>query len=67
MNSIHPNETKLAPTMRRPHKDAFKSISPGPNTYPRETNERQSYDTMLKNMTPGQKAPAYTIRERYSK
>lgn len=62
MNSIHPNETKLKPTMRAPHKDVFKSNSPPPNTYPREAVYKN--DDMLKKMISGPSAPAYSIRQR---
>lgn len=62
MNSILPNETKLKPTMREPYKDVFKSNSPPPNTYPRD-NPKNNQD-ILRKMTPGPSAPAYTIRRR---
>ncbi len=63
MNSIHPNETKLKPTMRAPHNDVCKSNSPSPNTYPRE-NGKHSQD-FLKRMISGPSAPAFSIRQRF--
>ncbi|XP_037041190.1 uncharacterized protein LOC119077916 [Bradysia coprophila] len=63
-NSIHPNETRLKPTMRIPHKDVFKSNSPPPNTYPRLT-VRGPYDPKIfSKMISGPNAPAYSIRRR---
>lgn len=65
MNSIHPNETKLRTTMKAPYKDVFKSISPPPNTYPRDNCNGRNNQDILRKMTSGPSAPAYTIRQRH--